>query len=143
MEEKTERVITVKNKRNYVREQGKVFEKPTLTVPDQTLSIKELLDKHVKGEIIINLDKQEGIYAEEGQDNPILTAPISDFTDLDEIDRYVEETQQRAKTFKEKIRDLMNKKKEEDAENSKREVLQQTGVADDKRNPTEGKQPNA
>ena len=41
--------MKIRNSLNYIQERGKVFTEPSQTVPDQTMSIRTILDRYAKG----------------------------------------------------------------------------------------------
>ena len=79
---------------NYEPTKGQTFKMPSQTVPDQTLTVRELLVRHSRG---LNLDGySEPIYDEEGTSQGIR------FESLDLVDRqammnHAKDVQQRAK----------------------------------------------
>lgn len=55
--------MKIKNMLNYTASEGKKFTMPSLTIPDETMSIRELLSRHANGMPLTN--GKEPYYADE------------------------------------------------------------------------------
>ena len=82
---------------------AKKFTMPSATIPDQTMSIKEILTRHAHGLPLGG--SQEGLYDEEGTSEGI------DIRTLDLVD--IQEMKRKTKNFIEDTQDYIKKKKSE------------------------------
>lgn len=89
--------MKVQNSLNYKRHKGQTFTQPSLTVPDQTMSLKEILSRHARGLPISG--KTSPVYDETEEYLP-------DPTKMDLADR-----QQYAKQLKEELAELNDKRR--------------------------------
>lgn len=74
----------------------KAFKKPSQTVPDQTMSMRELLERHAKGLGLENA--KTAIYEEEGQQSSGINPKTLDLVDIQEISMNNEERIKELKT---------------------------------------------
>ena len=85
---------------NYYDMPGETNNSPSLTVPDQTLGIKELLNNHTRG-ISSNVKMYEGQYFD---------TEIPQIDDLTDLDAFREDIKAREKALKAKIKEENDKK---------------------------------
>lgn len=85
---------------NYMEHPGETSDKPSKTIPDQSMSIKEILDRYRRG-LPVTAGKVP-IWEEDG-DNPI-TPPEWDQMDLSEKDEYMREQARKLAEFRNKQR---------------------------------------
>lgn len=83
---------------------GKVFTMPSETIPDQTMSIREILEKHSRG---IPYDAKTSIWHDEDEDNFM---PDIRTLDLSERQDYIENAKKELAEVKEKIAEKRKKK---------------------------------
>lgn len=95
-----------KNHFNAVPDTGEVNSQPSMTVPDQTMSVKEILEKHARGGVIGLGGKQE-VYNGEEEIPDLKRMDLSEIAELKEanlreIQKFQEQRIKNAKTKKEK-----------------------------------------
>lgn len=66
------RNVHIKTYFNSVPYSGKVFTQPSLTVPDQTLSIREILDRYARG---LPLEVRTPIWDDNADENDVMPDP--------------------------------------------------------------------
>lgn len=68
---------------NYLDNQRKIFTQPSQTIPDQTMSIREILERHSRG---LDLGGQkESIFEEDGEPTSGINPRILDLVDFQEM----------------------------------------------------------
>lgn len=101
---------TVIHSLNYVPEKGESNTRPSLTVPDMTLSIKDILLNHTRGRALPIL-AQEPVY---NGDVLIPNPKKMDMTDVDEMRRSIrEQNDEIKKTANEEIKAKRRKEPEQ------------------------------
>ncbi len=95
-----------KNWMNYTKTEGQKFTQPSQTVPDQTLTVRELLVRHTRG---LPLDGyREPIY-DEDETSQGLRLESLDLVDKQQLMASAKETQEKAKAeYKKRISDKQN-----------------------------------
>lgn len=87
---------------NYVQEQFEVNDKPSMTIPDQTMSIREILTRYARG---LPLGGGQDVYYDEEDEMPdIRTMDLTDIADM--RDEYL----QRKAMYDEKIEKAKSEK---------------------------------
>ena len=110
----------IKNSLNasYFKKQNQVFTQKSQTVPDQSLTMRQLLDRYAKG---LPLEAKEPVYY--GEDTEIPNFKKMDLTEIDEYRKNLNEDitrlskkERRKKTLDDKPKDYDNKENENGAE---------------------------
>lgn len=99
-------MTTILNPQNYNHKafEGQRFSKPSLTVPDQTMSVKQILARHAQG-LPITGAKGEPQYNPEGNGVDIRTLDLSEVYDLKiATQRRIEELKASAKAAAEEAK---------------------------------------
>lgn len=91
--------------------EGKVFTQPSLTVPDQTMSIRTILEKYARGE---NFNQKVPIFSDE--DNSGLDIRRLDISEIHDL------KQQNAEEIKKLQEELGNKQKQSAAKKRDEEI---------------------
>lgn len=101
--------MKVSRQSTYVPKEGKVFTDPSLTLPDQEISIKEIYDRHRKGlPIEGNLNP---IYEDSDGINPL----TMDLVDIQNYKRELEHMKKEYEEFREKQKQSYKQRFEEEA----------------------------
>lgn len=104
------RVRNFQNWLTYELTEGQKFTLPSLTIPDQTMSVQTILEKYAKG---INLGGIKTAIYDEDEDTELGIDPRTlDLTDFEQLSR----------ENKKKIERLEKQKKKEDKEKSEKEA---------------------
>lgn len=121
-------MFIIKSKWNYVESKGHVFTMPSETVPDQTMSMRTILEKYAKGQPLSGSVK-----------TPVWNGvdPIPDLRKLDFVERQelMEQLMQEYKSIKAQKETDDQKRKTEQAKREERELATDLnrGQAEDKR----------
>ena len=100
----------VKNSLNYVSNDGRTFTQPSMTIPDQTISIKELVSRFAKGLPIA--EGKTPIYDESGESEGIDLRKL-DLSEIYDLKKQVEWKIENAYKQTQKQKDLFTKENEE------------------------------
>lgn len=84
---------------------GKTFTMPSQTIPDQTMSIKEILNRYARG---IPMDAKTPIWDDNADENDVLPDPRT--LDLAERQLFADEARRELEQVKQKIADKRKKK---------------------------------
>lgn len=75
--------MNIKNRANYTPTQGKIFTEPSMTAPDQTMSMKNIMERFAKG--LPLPDQKVELYDEESDG---IRPQLLDLVDLQEMKMY-------------------------------------------------------
>lgn len=113
----TRKKIIFRTQYNHTPDNGKIMSTETLTVPDQNMSIKTLLDRHSRG-LPLGVSEQKGEYFD---------TEVPRFDDLTDMVAYKKELATKHKELMKKAEDEISAKKaaaEQPAEEQKKEKSQ-------------------
>lgn len=114
-------MIRTQNKKKIPKEKGETFTLPSLTVPDQTLSIRKILDRYAKGQPF-SAPTREPIYNEDYDYDNL------NHYDLTEIDDMVAEQLDLQDQANEKLSQLKKRKEDLINEEAQKAIEKQTKI---------------
>lgn len=117
---------TIKTPMNYEPKPVKQKFGKSLTIPDQSLNLRKILEKYRMG-APVNVAYQEGIFEDENFPNDGINPKLLDLTDVEDIKNFsknqIDEQKRRKELHDKKNQALQRKKQEEEKEREIREKI--------------------